>query len=177
VVKKMHLSKDIKSLANWTQLGFVAPDAKEMMGRLALVGFGPFKVYKVDSRNWEGVNYRGAPAEDYALEVCMADFGTWDVEIIVPLPGSGKNIYSEYLDKQPAGGLHHLGTYMTSSEYDAAYRYLENLGYPQIQGGPILGSDRDGRFDYFETDPQYGILLELLDMPEVYGNPDYEYPG
>ena len=172
----MLLSDEIKSLANWTQLGFVAPDAKDMMDRLTLIGFGPFKVYKVDSRNWEGVNYRDAPAEDYALEVYMADFGTWDVEIIVPLPGSDKNIYSECLDKQPAGGLHHIGTYMTSSEYEAAYQDLENLGYPQIQGGPILGNDRDGRFDYFETDRQYGIFLELLDMPEVYGNPDYEYP-
>jgi methylmalonyl-CoA/ethylmalonyl-CoA epimerase len=173
----MRLNENIKSLANWTQLGFVAPDAKDMMDHLAAVGFGPFKVYTVHSRNWEGVNYRGAPAPEYSLEVCMADFGAWDVEVIVPLPGSGMNIYSEYLDKQPAGGLHHLGTYMTSSEYDAAYTHLESLGYPQIQGGPILGSDRDGRFDYFETDPQYGILLELLDMPEVYGNPDYEYPG
>ena len=170
------LSADIKSLANWCQLGFVAPDAKAMMERLIAIGFGPFKVYKVESRNWEGVNYRGAPAEDYALEVCMADFGTWEVEIIVPLPGSGMNIYIEFLEKQPAGGLHHIGSYLTPGEYEAAYRYLERLGYAQIQGGPILGNDRDGRFDYFETDQQYGILLELLDMPEVYGTPAYEYP-
>ena len=106
----------------------------------------------------------------------MADLGAWDVEIIVPLPGSSKTIYSEYLDKQPEGGLHHLGTYLPPSEYDASYKYLEGLGYTQIQGGPILGNDRNGRFDYFESDHEYGILLELLDMPEVYGTPDYEYP-
>jgi len=69
-----------------------------------------------------------------------------------------------------------LGTYMTPSEYDSAYQYLEKLGYRQIQGGPIYGNDRQGRFDYFEADRQYGILLELLDMPEVYGQPDYVYP-
>jgi hypothetical protein len=170
------LSDDIKSLADWCQLGFVAPDAKTMMDRLVAIGFGPFKVYNVESRNWEGVNYRGAAAEDYALEVCMADLGAWDVEIIVPLPGSGRTIYTEYLDKQPEGGLHHLGTYLPPDEYAASYNYLEGLGYAQIQGGPILGNDRNGQFDYFESGHEYGILLELLDMPEVYGNPDYEYP-
>ena len=40
----------------------------------------------------------------------------------------------------------------------------------------IYGNDRHGRFDYFEADREYGILLELLDMPEVYGQPDYVYP-
>ena len=76
----------------------------------------------------------------------------------------------------PAGGLHHIGAYLAADQYDAAYRYLEGLGYPQIQGGPILGIDRNGRFDYFEADAQFGLTLELLDMPEVYGTPEYEYP-
>ena len=83
------LDASIGSLGNWKQLGFVAPDAKAMMDRLTAVGFGPFKVYHVDSGDWEGVTYRGAPAERYALEVCMAS-GTWDVEIIVPIPGGGR---------------------------------------------------------------------------------------
>ncbi len=169
------LDASIGSLGNWKQLGFVAPDAKAMMDRLTAVGFGPFNVYHVDSADWEGVTYRGAPAERYALEVCMAS-GTWDVEIIVPIPGGGRTIYSEYLAKQPAGGLHHIGAYLTADQYDPAYRYLESLGYPQIQGGPILGIDRNGRFDYFEADAQFGLTLELLDMPKVYGTPEYEYP-
>ena len=169
------LDAGIGSLGNWKQLGFVAPDARAMMDRLTAVGFGPFKVYHVDSGDWEGVNYRGAPAERYALEVCMAT-GTWDVEIIVPIPGGGRTIYGEYLAQQPAGGLHHIGAYLAADQYDAAYRYLEGRGYAQIQGGPILGIDRNGRFDYFEADAQLGLTLELLDMPEVYGTPDYEYP-
>ena len=50
------LDAGIASLGNWKQLGFVAPDAKGMMDRLSAVGFGPFKVYRVDSGDWEGVN-------------------------------------------------------------------------------------------------------------------------
>ena len=169
------LNADVKSLANWCQLGFVAGDVTVMMDRLVAVGFGPFKVYSMDTRNMQGVNYRGAPA-DYALKVAMAELGNWTMEVIVPVRG-GRNIYTEYLEKQPEGGLHHLGTYMSPGQYDAAYRYLEGLGYRQIQGGPIYGKDRHGRFDYFEADREYGILLELLDMPEVYGQPDYEYPA
>ena len=132
------LDVGIASLGNWKQLGFVAPDAKAMMDRLSAVGFGPFKVYRVDSGDWEGVNYRGAPAERYALEVCMAS-GTWDVEIIVPIPGGGRTIYSEYLEQQPAGGLHHIGAYLAADQYDAAYRYLERLGYAADSGRPDPG--------------------------------------
>ena len=65
---------------------------------------------------------------------------------------------------------------MAADQYDAAYRHLEGIGYPQIQGGPILGIDRNGRFDYFKADARLGLTLELLDMPEVCGTPDYEYP-
>ena len=145
-----------------------------MMDRLVAVGIGPFEVYSMDTSKMQGVNYRGAPA-DYALKVAMAEMGTWMVEIIVPVRG-GKNIYTEYLEKQPEVGLHHLGTFMSPSEYDGAYQHLEKLGYRQIQGGPIYGNDRHGRFDYFEAGQQYGIMLEIIDMPEVYGQPDYVYP-
>ncbi len=168
------LRPEIESLANWCQLGFVAKDLKVMIARLVAVGIGPFKIYSMDTQDMEAVNYRGTPA-DYSLEVAMAEIASWTVEIIVPVRG-GKNIYTEYLDKQPEGGLHHLGTYLTPTEYEAAYRYLEQLGYAQIQGGPIYGDDRHGRFDYFEADREYGILLELLDMPEIYGQPQYVYP-
>ena len=170
------LDAGIGSLGNWKQLGFVAPDAKAMMDRLIAVGFGPFKVYHVDSGDWEGVTYRGVPAERYALEVCMAS-GTWDVEIIVPTPGGGRTIYSEYLEQQPGRRPppHRRipGRGPVRRRPTGTWR---GIGYPQIQGGPILGIDRNGRFDYFEADAGLGLTLELLDMPEVYGTPDYEYP-
>ena len=57
-----------------------------------------------------------------------------------------------------------IGTYLAADQYDAAYRHLEGTGYPQIRG-----IDRNGRFDYFESDAQLGLTLELLGMPEVYG--------
>ena len=72
-----------------------------------------------------------------------------------------------------AGGLHDIGACLAVDQYDAAYRYLEGIGYQQIQGGPILGIDR---IDYFEADARLGLTLELLDMPEVCGTPEYEYP-
>jgi hypothetical protein len=49
------LSPEIKSLANWCQLGFVAKDVNSMMDRLAAIGIGPFQVYSMDTRNMQGV--------------------------------------------------------------------------------------------------------------------------
>jgi hypothetical protein len=41
----------MKSIADRCQLDFVAPGAKVMMEHLLAIGFGLFKIYKVESRN------------------------------------------------------------------------------------------------------------------------------
>ena len=45
------LSDGMKSIADRCQLDFVAPGAKVMMEHLLAIGFGLFKIYKVESRN------------------------------------------------------------------------------------------------------------------------------
>ncbi len=53
---------------------------------------------------------------------------------------------------------------------------MHKQGFTCLQGGSIEGVDRKGRFDYFDTVSAYGVLFELLDMPNDIGEPDYIYP-
>ncbi len=111
--------------------------------------------------------------EEHAALPVVAAYGRSPHGEHQPAVRQGDAGSDELLGEEGAGGLHHIGAYLAVDQYDAAYRYLEGIGYQQIQGGPILGIDR---IDYFEADVRLGLTLELLDMPEVYGTPEYEYP-
>lgn len=160
-----------KILSNICQMCLVTKDLKSTMQHYVSLGIGPFKVYSMDTRDMKGVTYRGEPA-DYSLNVAWAQLGSWSFEIIEPK--RGKNIYTEFLEKH-GEGIQHLGIYV--DDYDAAYAEFVKQGFMQIQGGPIDGVDRTGRFDYFETEARYGTILELLDVPADLGEPDYIYPS
>ena len=162
--------KSKETLSNICQICIVTRDVDKMMERYRSLGVGPFKVYSMDTREMEGVVYRGRPA-DYSLKVAWAKLGSWTLEIIEPI--RGENIYTEYLDKHGAG-IHHLGIYV--DDYKAADEELARQGYKTIQGGPIEGLDKTGRFDYYQTEKEFGVVLELLDFPEDIGEPDYIYP-
>ncbi len=161
-----------KALSNMCQICLLVKDIKKSMDCYASLGIGPFKVYAMDTRDMKGVTYRGKPA-DYSLEVAWVQVGSWTLELIQPM--RGENIYKEFMKKH-GEGLHHTGVYLRTEEYNAAQKFLESQGCPQIMGGPIYGKDKTGRFDYFDTQDQYGTILELLDMPKDLGEPDYIYP-
>ena len=163
---------NLKSMLNIRQVCFVVKDMKAMMACYASLGVGPFKVYSMDTREMTGVTYRGKPAE-YSLDVAWAPLGPWALELLQPK--RGQSIYTEFLEKH-GEGLHHLGIYLDADEYEAGYTQLVEQGFEQIQGGPIDGLDRVGRFDYFQTEAGFGIILELLDMPGDLGEPAYVYP-
>lgn len=158
-----------QTLSNICQICILTKDLKKTMKQLALLGVGPFKVYTMDTRNMSGVTYRGKPA-DYSLEVAWAPLGSWTLEVLAPK--RGKNIYTEFIERH-GEGLHHIGIYV--DDYDTAYTELLKQGYRQIQGGPIDGIDKTGRFDYFDS-RKGGAIIELLDMPNNLGKPAYIYP-
>jgi hypothetical protein len=86
----------------------------------------------------------------------------------------GESIYKEF-QNQHGEGLQHLGVFV-DQDYKAACQTMLDHGFAHTQGGPILGENRDGRFDYFDTQETMGTTLELLDMPEVLGKAAKTYP-
>jgi hypothetical protein len=69
---------------------------------------------------------------------------------------SGTSTYSEFLDRVPAGGVHHLG--YAVEDYDAATADLLVRGYRPVQRGTF----GDTKFGYFETDADPGTVTEIV---------------
>jgi methylmalonyl-CoA/ethylmalonyl-CoA epimerase len=123
-----------------------------------LLGVGPFATYTVDSADMPGVTYRGL-AGDYRVKVAMTKVGGGVIELIENQ--RGLNIYTEFLEKH-GEGIHHIG--LISDDFESMFRNFEDHGLKPSLDGPIVG-DRVGRFTYYDTEPQVGGILELLDVP------------
>ena len=145
------------------QVCILVKDLEDAMKRYSdLLGIEKYSVYVVDTRELPGVTYRGQPA-DYRVTVAIANVDTWQIELM--MPERGESIYKEVLDRQ-GEGIHHLG-FIVNQNYDAAVSDLAARGFQHTQGGPIVGTDRTGRFDYFDSKDHPGIILEVLDIPTL----------
>jgi hypothetical protein len=145
------------------QVCVLVKDLEQAMERYRdLLGIEKYNVYVVDTRELPGVTYRGQPG-DYRVTVALANVGTWQLELM--MPERGESIYKEVLDRQ-GEGIHHLG-FIVNQGYDAAMSDLAARGFQHLQGGPIVGTDRTGRFDYFDSKDHPGIILEVLDIPTL----------
>jgi methylmalonyl-CoA/ethylmalonyl-CoA epimerase len=163
-----------KWLSNVRQTCVVVKDLKQAMEHYhKKLGVGPFKGYTVDADDLPGITYRGEPA-NYRIQVGIAELGDWGFELLEHQRGD--SIYKEYLEKQ-GEGLQHLGIVIDDPrEYQAVFDELLKMGYKHLQGGPIVGKNRNGRFDYFDTERDFGTVLEILDFPEEAADPEFTYP-
>jgi methylmalonyl-CoA/ethylmalonyl-CoA epimerase len=76
----------------------------------------------------------------------------------------GESIYKEFMERH-GSGMHHIG--LIVSDYQESFQKMVSLGFQHSQGGPIVGTDREGRFDYFDTEAAMSTTIELLDMPTL----------
>ena len=123
------------------QIGYVVPNLDAALAHLnTKLGAPRFMVLReiVVENGW----FRGAPA---TINHSMAFGYVGDVQFEVIEPVSGKSTYSEFLDRVPAGGVHHLG--YSVEDYDAATADLLGRGYHPVQRGTF----GDTKFGYFET--------------------------
>ena len=134
------------------QIGYVVPNLDAALAHLnTKLGAPRFMVLReiVVENGW----FRGAPA---AINHSMAFGYVGDVQFEVIEPVSGKSTYSEFLDRIPAGGVHHLG--YSVEDYDAATADLLGRGYRPVQRGTF----GDTKFGYFETADDPGIVTEIV---------------
>ena len=144
------------------QVCVIVKDLREAMDRYhSLFGIGPFEVYTVDTKELPGVTYRGQPG-DYRVTVGMGKIGTGVLELLEC--ERGETIYKEFLDKH-GEGVHHIG-FFVDQDHDRACNTLIDEGFPHTQGGPILGENRDGRFDYFDTERSSARPSNFLTSPK-----------
>lgn len=108
----------------------------------------------------DSCTYRGRPA-DFVADVSFSYAGDTQLELIAP--ASGDSIYTEFLERCPSGGLHHVCVEAADADgFDAAVAAAEAGGTPVVMAGAMSGGMR---FAYLSAETAAVPYLELAYIP------------
>jgi methylmalonyl-CoA/ethylmalonyl-CoA epimerase len=114
------------------------------------------------------LGYRGGPGR-FSFWVALSDTDP-QIELIESI--EGPSIYTEWIEQRGLG-FHHIGSFTTSLDADAAA--LQARGMAISQWGRGYGRDGDGGFVYLDSLAQVGVVIELIEIPKRRRAPDREW--
>lgn len=144
----------------FTQIGWVVKDIKaaervfrETMG---ISTFGKAEIIRLEE--FEGTHY-GEPSDAESL-VTIAYTGETFIELIQPL--SGRSIFQDYLDKNPAGGVHHIAYSIPVAKLGKIISEMAQKGFQVITSvnHPIAS------IVFFDTSKDIGVFTEIMGITE-----------
>jgi len=124
-------------LGNPVHQCYVYPDFDAALERFAAAGIGPFFI--LDDQGGSMSVFRG---EDHFLRIKVAFVYTGNTcfEIITPI-GEQQSTYSEFLGRNPAGGLHHIAYFSDDFDKTLAMLAAEGRPFTVVQDLRAPGSD------------------------------------
>lgn len=142
------------------QIGIVVKDIDLSVERYwKEFGIGPWQIFTFGP-GAKKLTYHGEPCS-FALRIAMAQVGSLMIELLQPL--SGSTPHQDFLE-QKGEGIQHLGVFVSNLEQAA--EVMHNLGYKEISGAYGFGREGDGAAAYFDTENNFGTLLELIELPK-----------
>lgn len=134
------------------------------------LGIGPWAVYTF-SPDWiRDMTFRGKE-QGYTMKLALAQVGPVMYELIEPVQGPSS--YEEFLNEH-GEGLHHLGYFV--EDIDAEIENMRSKGYELLQSGRGMGTNDDGAYAYFDTERDFGCILEAIEMPQEMPDPERTVP-
>ncbi|MDX3853090.1 VOC family protein [Streptomyces sp. AK02-01A] len=134
----------------------VAPDLESKCAELERV-YGPAGFWIMENAPLLETTYRGKPI-DLRVDMALGYIGDTNIEVISPRRDGDANLYTEFLDEQPEGGLHHLGFQV--HDFEATAADLTATFGPAVQAGNF--STGGSHFAYFDSRPVTGVHTEIL---------------
>lgn len=125
---------------------------KDTMG----IGIGKFETSKAEDYN--GTYYGESP--DAENLVAHGYSGGAYIELIQPV--SGKSIFRDYLDKNPAGGIQHMAYTTSAEELDSVISSFNDKGFPVISSFETSVA----KIVFFDTFGEIGVMTEILGLTE-----------
>ena len=134
------------------QVGYVVEDIEKSIEDYSRrLGIGPWDLYTFSAPDLREARYKNQPI-DHSFIVALVWNGTTQLELIQPL--TGKNIYTDFLDRR-GDGLHHVKEWVDDCQKELAeYRAR---GVEVIQSGKF---DADEHY-YLDTEPYLGFIYEI----------------
>ena len=93
--------------------------------------------------------------EPLKIKIGFARIGNTMIELFEPLDYN--SLYSEFLDTNPNGGIHHVGILVEN--IDEELKKWDSMGIKRLISG-VLPTNR---FVYYDTREMFGYVTELLD--------------
>jgi len=134
------------------QIAYVVPDLHATI-RFFKEKLGVPDFLVLEDVNLQDQTYYGKPSNN-RQSISFGYCGEMQIEVIQPL--AGPSTYVDFLERNPSGGVQHLGHLV--EDYDAAVAQLTAQGYRLVQSG----RNGDTRFGYFDTDAPTGTLTEVV---------------
>ena len=140
----------------FAQIAWVVKDIKatklffqEVMGIRNLSEVGTTRLKEFDG------TYYGEPCDAENL-VSMAYTGGTFIELIQPV--SGRSIFQDYIDKNPAGGVQHIAYSLPVAKLDKVISEFADKGFPVISSfdTPIA------EIVFFDTYKEVGVMTEIM---------------
>ena len=146
--------------SNFAQIAWVVNDivVAERFFREAM-GIGNFSKAEIIRLKEFEATYYGEPCDGESL-VSIAYSGGTFIELIQPL--SGRSIFQDYIDKNPAGGVHHIAYSIPVANLDKVISEMANKGTPVITSvnHPIA------TIVFFDTSKDIGVFTEVMGITE-----------
>ena len=146
----------------FAQIGWVVPDIHatvKFLEKSLRVSFPQPHRYSAEELN---IKYFGNVVPSEGLTTQTYNGGTF-IELIQPL--SGKSLFHDYLEKNPAGGVQHMAFRLPVSDFEQVVSDLVQEGYSIIGevDHPIA------RMKFFDTYKITGVATEIMGItPEGY---------
>ena len=145
---------------NFAQIAWVVKDIKTVKGFfqdvMSISNFS--KVETTRLKEFDGTYY-GEPCDAENLVSMVYTGGTF-VELIQPV--SGRSIFQDYLDKNPAGGIQHVAYRIPVAKLDKVISDFADKGFPVISSfdTPIA------KIVFFDTYKEIGVMTEIMGITE-----------
>ena len=152
------------------QIGILVEDLESSCRRYsALWGCGPWRIYTYGPEILSSQSYRGEPSR-FVVRIGL-NSTTPQIELLQPV--EGPSVYDDWLERR-GEGLHHLAAFVEDA--DGAIASLATAGYGVLQEGRGFGVEGDGAFVYFDTEHDFGYLLEVVQVPQTRREPELVIP-
>ncbi len=134
----------------------VAPDVDTKCAELER-NYGPAGFWILEKAPLLETTYLGQPVE-LSVDMALGYLGNTNVEVISPRDDGDDNLYTEFLEQSPGGGLHHFGFQV--HDFEAAADELTARFGSTVQSGNFATGGT--RFAYFDSRSVLGVYTEIL---------------
>jgi 4-hydroxyphenylpyruvate dioxygenase-like putative hemolysin len=134
-------------------VGVVYKDFSTIVEKLKIL-FGMSEVFTMDTST-EVNTYIKELTKPLRVKIGFARFGDTMIELFQPLDKNSS--YAEFLEKNPEGGIHHIG-YMVENIEEEAKKW-DSMGFERIYTGALPTNS----FIYYDTRDVFGYISEIMD--------------